>query len=206
MSIQSVISQFINFRISPKIGHPTFFSSRRRGGLGILNPKLQQGALQLRWLDPLLSMSTTQLLAHPPPSLSPPYNPAIRPSWSTFWFLLLSRSCRHLAILRHIRLNRQTISCSPVKLAVWQQVHRGHLGGRGVHRFITFCSPHARSASDLCFIAATTLESIWSFILNDTPFTTDLVLALVAQKIRQSQQEFFLAAGIPPLTSSFLLH
>ncbi|KAF1797710.1 hypothetical protein V8B55DRAFT_1314402, partial [Mucor lusitanicus] len=56
-SIQSVISQFIDFRISPKIGHPTFFSSRRSGGLGILNPKLQQGALQLRWLDPLLSMS-----------------------------------------------------------------------------------------------------------------------------------------------------
>ncbi|OAD07111.1 hypothetical protein MUCCIDRAFT_107714 [Mucor lusitanicus CBS 277.49] len=45
-SIQSVISQFINFRISPQIGYLTLFSSRSQGGLGILNPKLQQGALQ----------------------------------------------------------------------------------------------------------------------------------------------------------------
>lgn len=63
-SIQSAISQFVNFRTSPKIGHATFFSPGHQDGLGIFNPKLQQGALQLRWLRPWLSIPTSQLLSH----------------------------------------------------------------------------------------------------------------------------------------------
>lgn len=97
-------------------------------------------------------------------------------------------------------------SC-PVKLAVWQQVHHKHLDAEAPitsldfhHLLTTLRSPHVRSTSDLCIIAAT-LESIWlshwSFIFNDTPFATDIVLALVAQIIRQHKQESFLAAGIP---------
>ena len=98
-------------------------------------------------------------------------------------------------------------SC-PVKLAVWQQVHHEHLDAEApitsldLHHLLitTLRSPHVRSTSDHCIIAAT-LESIWlshwSFIFNDTPFTTDIVLALVAQKIRQHKQESFLTAGIP---------
>ncbi|KAG2192649.1 hypothetical protein INT47_006907 [Mucor saturninus] len=57
-SMQSVISKFINFRIFPKISFATACSSRSCGGLGVLDPVLQQSALQLRWLQPLMSSPT----------------------------------------------------------------------------------------------------------------------------------------------------
>ncbi|OAD05362.1 hypothetical protein MUCCIDRAFT_109225 [Mucor lusitanicus CBS 277.49] len=93
-------------------------------------------------------------------------------------------------------------------------VHRKHLGAEASitsldlhHLLITFRSPHVRSTSDLRIIAAATLESIWlshwSFIFNETPFTTVLFFALIAQKIRQFQQKSFLAAGIPHSPPSF---
>ncbi|KAG2191466.1 hypothetical protein INT47_003842, partial [Mucor saturninus] len=56
--MQSVISKFINFRIFPKISFSTACSSRSGGGLGVLDPVLQQSALQLRWLQPLMSSPT----------------------------------------------------------------------------------------------------------------------------------------------------
>ncbi|CAO0798470.1 unnamed protein product [Mucor circinelloides] len=88
-------------------------------------------------------------------------------------------------------------------------MHYEHLGAEvsitsllDLHHLLitTLRSPRVGSTSDLCIIIAATLESIWLshwfFILNDTPFTTDIVLALVGQKIRQHKQESFLAAGL----------
>ncbi|KAL9536488.1 hypothetical protein MBANPS3_012616, partial [Mucor bainieri] len=170
----------------------------------------------------------------PPPSLPLPFNPSLRPCWSTFWSLPLSHSCRNVwyRFLYHRIPHRSLLhpwktvpspSCAichapqetmdhflfscPVKLAVWQQVHRDHLdtddsiSPLDLHLLLfTFRSSHVHSPSALRIIAAT-LESIWlshwSFIFNDTPFTTTTVLALVAQKIRRSNQESFLAAGLP---------
>ncbi|CEP09576.1 hypothetical protein [Parasitella parasitica] len=64
-SIQSVISEFIDFRIFPRISFDTACSPRRHGGLGLINPDLQQCTLQLRWLEPLLCQPTEQLSYHP---------------------------------------------------------------------------------------------------------------------------------------------
>ncbi|KAI7899274.1 uncharacterized protein BX663DRAFT_522050, partial [Cokeromyces recurvatus] len=60
-SVQSIISNFINFRIFPKVSFNTACLPRSLGGLGLLNPSLQQSALQLRWLYPILSTSTDDL-------------------------------------------------------------------------------------------------------------------------------------------------
>lgn len=60
-SVQSIISKFINFHIFPKISFSTACLSRSQGGLGLLNPFIQQMALQLRWLHPILSTATDDL-------------------------------------------------------------------------------------------------------------------------------------------------
>ncbi|KAI8637321.1 hypothetical protein BD408DRAFT_395856 [Parasitella parasitica] len=64
-SINSVISAFINFRIFRRISVNTACISRSQGGLGLINPQLQQSALQLRWLRLLLGQSTAQILSCP---------------------------------------------------------------------------------------------------------------------------------------------
>ncbi|CEP18787.1 hypothetical protein [Parasitella parasitica] len=64
-SLQSIISSFLNFRIFPRISIDTACAPRSQGGLGLIHPQLQQSALQLRWLRPLLSQSTDQILSHP---------------------------------------------------------------------------------------------------------------------------------------------
>ncbi|OAD76888.1 hypothetical protein PHYBLDRAFT_165386 [Phycomyces blakesleeanus NRRL 1555(-)] len=69
-SVQSIISQFINFRIFPWISFATACLPRSQGGLGLLNPELQQGALQLRWLGPILSTSSLQIWSRWPFSRS----------------------------------------------------------------------------------------------------------------------------------------
>ncbi|KAI8642131.1 hypothetical protein BD408DRAFT_417139 [Parasitella parasitica] len=102
-------------------------------------------------------------------------------------------------------------SC-PVKLAVWQQVHHEHLGAEASitsldlhHLLTTLRSPHVRSTSDLCIIAAT-LESIWlshwSFIFNDTPFTTAIVLALLLSSLLI----LFKVELLSPLSLSFCFY
>ncbi|KAI9337343.1 hypothetical protein BD770DRAFT_373662 [Pilaira anomala] len=60
-SVQSIISNFINFRTFPKISFYTACLPRSHGGLGLLNPAVQQSALQVRWLHPLLSTKTSAL-------------------------------------------------------------------------------------------------------------------------------------------------
>ena len=47
----------------PQIGIATMFLPRKKGGLGLLNPRRQQHVLQLRWLHPLLSF--TDPVLHP---------------------------------------------------------------------------------------------------------------------------------------------
>ncbi|KAG0755660.1 hypothetical protein G6F62_008320 [Rhizopus arrhizus] len=64
--IQSAVSSFVNFRQFPKIGFTSLCTSRRLGGLSVLDPAIQQGVLQLRWLLPLLALS-------------------LQPQSSTFW-------------------------------------------------------------------------------------------------------------------------
>ncbi|KAG1437486.1 hypothetical protein G6F57_020229 [Rhizopus arrhizus] len=41
----------------PKIGFTSLCTPRRLGGLSVLDPAIQQGVLQLRWLLPLLALS-----------------------------------------------------------------------------------------------------------------------------------------------------
>ncbi|KAG1468931.1 hypothetical protein G6F56_003553 [Rhizopus delemar] len=52
--IQSVISNFINIKIFPKLSWQTISASKKLGGLGVLDPSIQQQALIFRWLDPIL--------------------------------------------------------------------------------------------------------------------------------------------------------
>ncbi|KAG0821536.1 hypothetical protein G6F18_012154 [Rhizopus arrhizus] len=52
--LQFHISGFISARRFPRIGFETMCFPRHKGGLSVLNPQIQQSALQLRWLIPLL--------------------------------------------------------------------------------------------------------------------------------------------------------
>jgi hypothetical protein len=63
-SVQSIISNFVSYRIFPRISFETACLPRSVGGLGLLNPLVQQSALQLRWLQPILSSSKDELLSN----------------------------------------------------------------------------------------------------------------------------------------------
>ncbi|KAG0820803.1 hypothetical protein G6F19_012268 [Rhizopus arrhizus] len=54
LRLQSQISGFVSAKKTPRISFETMCFPRNKGGLGVLNPPLQQSALQLRWLLPLL--------------------------------------------------------------------------------------------------------------------------------------------------------
>ncbi|KAI8643461.1 hypothetical protein BD408DRAFT_414951 [Parasitella parasitica] len=62
-SLNSFISSFINYRIFPRISVDTACLPRSQGGLGLINPQLQQSALHLRWLRPLLDQTSAQILS-----------------------------------------------------------------------------------------------------------------------------------------------
>ncbi|CEP08875.1 hypothetical protein [Parasitella parasitica] len=64
-SINSAMSSFLNFRIFPRISVNTACLPRSQGGIGLIHPQLQQSALQLRWLRPLLDQSTADILCCP---------------------------------------------------------------------------------------------------------------------------------------------
>lgn len=53
-SIQQIVSSFVNTNFSPRLSWSTITSTKKQGGLGVLNPTIQQKALYYRWLDPLL--------------------------------------------------------------------------------------------------------------------------------------------------------
>ncbi|KAG1112999.1 hypothetical protein G6F40_006210 [Rhizopus arrhizus] len=55
--IRSIGNSFINQGIFPKLSHDLICLDRSSGGLGVLDPSLQQQALQWRWLRPLLLFS-----------------------------------------------------------------------------------------------------------------------------------------------------
>jgi hypothetical protein len=52
--LKTIISSFLTYRMFPKISLSTMCLSRSLGGLGVLDPGIQQHALQLRWLISLL--------------------------------------------------------------------------------------------------------------------------------------------------------
>ncbi|KAG1305043.1 hypothetical protein G6F64_008697 [Rhizopus arrhizus] len=58
--IKSTVSRFLTTGIFPRLSFATMCLPRVLGGLGILDPAVQQRALQMRWLVPLLQPS------HPP--------------------------------------------------------------------------------------------------------------------------------------------
>jgi len=65
-AIQQIGSSFVNHRIYPRFDSDLLKLSRSKGGLALLNPSIQQKALQWRWLYPLLlfdSSSTSDSLA-----------------------------------------------------------------------------------------------------------------------------------------------
>ncbi|KAG1093831.1 hypothetical protein G6F40_012613 [Rhizopus arrhizus] len=53
--LKEIMSSFLTFRMFPKISLSTMCLPRSSGGLGVLDPGIQQHALQSRWLIPLLS-------------------------------------------------------------------------------------------------------------------------------------------------------
>ncbi|KAG1445074.1 hypothetical protein G6F55_012092 [Rhizopus delemar] len=53
--LKGIMFSFLTFRMFPKISLSTMCLPRSSGGLGVLDPGIQQHALQLRWLIPLLS-------------------------------------------------------------------------------------------------------------------------------------------------------
>ena len=54
-SLRSIVSAFVSHRIFPRLSYFTMCLPRSKGGLGLLHAQQQQGALQLRWLVPLLA-------------------------------------------------------------------------------------------------------------------------------------------------------
>ncbi|OAD72120.1 hypothetical protein PHYBLDRAFT_170015 [Phycomyces blakesleeanus NRRL 1555(-)] len=52
--LRSIMSKFRQYRSFPPIPLGTFCQPIRLGGLGVLDPQVQQAALQLRWLRPLV--------------------------------------------------------------------------------------------------------------------------------------------------------
>ncbi|KAG1037764.1 hypothetical protein G6F43_012795 [Rhizopus delemar] len=58
--IKSTVSRFLTVGIFPRLSFATMCLPRVLGGLGVLDPAVQQRALQMRWLVPLLQPS------HPP--------------------------------------------------------------------------------------------------------------------------------------------
>lgn len=56
-SVVSLISGFVSRRCFPRISFATMTLPRKFGGLGLLDPFVQQSALQFRWILPLLTAS-----------------------------------------------------------------------------------------------------------------------------------------------------
>jgi hypothetical protein len=54
---------FLSYREFPHIGIASMCQSRFKGGLGVLNPQIQQGALQFRWILPLLQLPLSSKFA-----------------------------------------------------------------------------------------------------------------------------------------------
>ncbi|KAG2192693.1 hypothetical protein INT47_013195 [Mucor saturninus] len=54
----SVISGFVSRRCFPRISFDTMTLPRSSGGLGLLNPFVQQSSLQFRWIVPLVALSS----------------------------------------------------------------------------------------------------------------------------------------------------
>lgn len=54
ITLRGIGSKFINLRIFPRLAFDTIQLHRKKGGLGILDPIVQQHALQWRWVQPLL--------------------------------------------------------------------------------------------------------------------------------------------------------
>lgn len=56
-SFRSIGAQFINHHIFPKLAFTLLQKPRHSGGLGVLDPTVQQKALQWRWICPILLTS-----------------------------------------------------------------------------------------------------------------------------------------------------
>jgi hypothetical protein len=52
--IISIVSNFVTAGIFPKISWSLMITSKKKGGLGVLDPLIQQKALYHRWVDPIL--------------------------------------------------------------------------------------------------------------------------------------------------------
>ncbi|OAD80080.1 CCHC-type zinc finger transcription factor [Phycomyces blakesleeanus NRRL 1555(-)] len=100
--IRSIMGSFLQRGTFPPISLDTFCLPRMQGGLGIIDPKTQQSALQLRWLQPIVHAPRSPpglvphwmsgLLQASLPSLSPLFPllfPTMRPSgWQDLTFPL----------------------------------------------------------------------------------------------------------------------
>ncbi|KAG1536548.1 hypothetical protein G6F46_013754 [Rhizopus delemar] len=53
-TIGSIYREFLMFRVFPPVSFDVLQLPLKQGGLGVLNPAIQQLALQFRWLTPLL--------------------------------------------------------------------------------------------------------------------------------------------------------
>lgn len=62
--LKSIIGKFLMRNMFPRIAFTTLCRLRSYGGIAILDPATQQNALQLRWIQELLSFSTDEWLPH----------------------------------------------------------------------------------------------------------------------------------------------
>ncbi|CEP18069.1 hypothetical protein [Parasitella parasitica] len=53
-AVQQIVSSFVNTNFSPRLSWQLIVTAKKHGGLGVLNPTIQQKALYYRWIDPLL--------------------------------------------------------------------------------------------------------------------------------------------------------
>jgi hypothetical protein len=60
-SLNTIVSTSINRGITPGIRKETISAAREIGGLGVINPKVQQLSLYYRWLKPMLFQDPLQL-------------------------------------------------------------------------------------------------------------------------------------------------
>ncbi|KAF1797749.1 hypothetical protein V8B55DRAFT_1345902 [Mucor lusitanicus] len=106
-AIHNLGSSFINFRIFPKLSFRTLQQPRHHGGLQVLDPILQQQALQWRWLCPLiLSACRSPLL----PTYNTPNLPLLQftlqwffnsSSFSDYFYYLLFPAARKVIWFQH---------------------------------------------------------------------------------------------------------
>jgi hypothetical protein len=97
-SFRSIGSLFINHRIFPRLSFSTLTLPRQQGGVGLLDPAIQQHALQWRWAGPLLLSETNPSSNNLQPSL-----PLLRYTFNYLYSSPMFPTYRYFLLFPHVR-------------------------------------------------------------------------------------------------------